>query len=657
MARTYGRFAAAPIGPQYTVRNGGLIVTATAPVVGGLARSDIELTAGSHGAEFVFWGDDPMFGVVGVTRPDAPIDQGPAFAGIGYRLHSGEIGSYAGNLATGLPLSAKGDIIGVHVAIGTPHVVTFYRNGVQIWQGNIAIAGPLVFAVALAANQANGLFCAVNAGQWTANSPAAVAAWANDPVSPIALKLADYDHLSQATDVPAHARYEGVLVDGFQTEAGLDFWPWDGNSPMQAGTASCTVLDGTLLDSVALQDVRGTPVVVRQADASGRVADATPVARYVLDRIEVQGAGRKQLVMRDAHDDLDLPLSNGVFLPNIPALAFKPLPVVIGAVASVPGLVANSDGSVLFLANRALASVASVMDRGDVMEAGTYEVTPDGQQLLMYSPPVGPVVADVSSIGAGQQPATLRQFLTALFATRGKSAWSAADADFIQAQTGYAGIGYYSGEQGVTIRQALAAVLPSYGAWWWQDADGTLRFSRIIRPENYASTQTGELAFDLEERADMHGELEVRPDYAPNLSRRMAYQINAQQLSAADLVTDLVDVPQARRDQLTAPFRGQVYAGAPLPGCYAHADTAEPMYSCFWREQDAQTECNRVIGLYSVPRSFYLWELRDSDLTPQPGQIGSIRSSRYQLSAGKPVLVRRVSMNRATGAIRILAWG
>jgi hypothetical protein len=357
-------------------------------------------------------------------------------------------------------------------------------------------------------------------------------------------------------------------------------------------------------------------------------------------------------VLDDAHGDLDDPLQRGVFLPNLPALAWTPQPVVIGAVASVPGLVANSDGTVLFLADAPLAEVATVMDRGDAMEPGTFSLTPDAQQLTMTTPSVGPVVCDASSIGAGMQPATLLQFLHAAFGRIGKTSWSSADAAAIDAATGYAGIGYYSRDAG-TVREALARVLPSYGAWWWQADDGTLRFSRIVAPETYG----GALAFDVT-KSDLNKDLVCTPDMAPNLTRRMAYRPNAQALGVSDLVTDMVDVPQARRDELTGLWRGQVYGGGALPQRYRHADTAEPMVSCFWRAQDAQAEIDRVMAMYGVLRSLFVASFYgDPSFAPTPGQVGRITHPRYDLAGGKNVLVRARTRNPVTGDITLALWG
>src|SRR5690606_37620305 len=217
-----------------------------------------------------------------------------------------------------------------------------------------------------------------------------------------------------------------------------------------------TVQDVGVLDSLAAQDVAGVPVAVRLA-VGGVPVD---VARFALDRIETLDDGRKALHLRDAHDDLDEPANPGQFLPAISALAWRTQPMVIGAVASIPYLGANSDGSVGWLADAPLAHVSAVLDRGDPMGPGTWTLASDGQQILVEQPPVGPVVVDASSIGPGMQPASLQEALHELFDRIGKAAWSSADAAAIDTATGYAGIGFYAGDR-VTVREALAAILPS----------------------------------------------------------------------------------------------------------------------------------------------------------------------------------------------------
>lgn len=380
------------------------------------------------------------------------------------------------------------------------------------------------------------------------------------------------------------------------------------------------------------------------------VAAATTVARFALDSIELVDDVRKVLHLRNPYADLAKPLTRAQFLPNMPALAWRPVPVVIGAVCSVPALVAAADGSVSFLCDAALQSCDAVLDRGDPLEDADWSLDPSGQQLLLADSPLGPLVADVSSEGPDMQPATLRAALAAVFARAGIASWSDADADAIDAATGYAGIGFYDAA-GITCDAALEAILPSYGAWWYQDTDGTIRIVRAVAPEAAVAVAWDRQAVDLQE------DLQWIRDDAPNLSRRMAYRPNAFVHGAADLVTDVVDVPPQRRLELTSPYRGQVYSSVRLASCYAHADAAPPLVSCFYGSDDAQAELDRVCTLYGTQRRFFVWRERASDWDPKPGQVGSITYPRYGLAAGRKVLVRDVQRNLVTGDVTATLWG
>ena len=654
MPKTYARFAAAPIGPNLVARDGGLTLTSVGAAPGGcIGRSDISFTAGTHGVEFVFWGDDALVCDVGMVPTGAAVNSSVGAVGYAWLLHAGKIHVGGVEQASGLPAVAKGDTIGVRVELdGGAPTVRWYHNGTLVHSREIT-AGSWHFGVSMATSKTGGLVCAVNAGQWGFASAAAQAGWYTEPAAAANAKLADEDFLTATTDAPANTPFAGIIGDGLQLVSEVWFWPWGGSPPVQGGAAQITVTDAGALDALALADVRGTPVAIRLGTQGGTLAAASPVARFVLDRVEVVDDVTKTVYLLDAHDDLDLPLTRKQFLPNIPALAWKPQPVVIGAVASVPALPANSDGTVLWLADAPVGAVVTVMDRGDAMEPGTYTLTPDGQQLTMTSPPVGPVVADVGA------PATLQQTLANLFGRIGKSSWVSADAAEIDTATGYAGIGYYTAEPTATPRGALAAILPSYGAWHRQNADGTLGLVRIIAPETYA----GPLAFDLD-GVMLGADIVVVPDDAPNLTRRMAYRPNAQALGPADLVTDLVDVPQSKRDELTSLYRAQVYGGGPLAGHYRHADSADPFVSLFWNAADAQAEIDRVIALYAVQRCFYRVRYTvDSamplaqQLPPLVGSIGRLVYDRYGLAAGKKLLVRRTTYSPATGEIELILWG
>lgn len=655
MTDTFGRFAALPIGPLLAARDGGLTLATTgATSLTSHARSDFSLNAGTVGVEFAVWGDDAVTALVGFATGAAALNKalGVDLASIGWDLAAGRLLQAGGAIATGLPVVARGDIVGLQVVFGSPRQLRLYLNGAQILVRELQLSGPLFFAASLAATKAGGLCLAVNAGQWGPRSEAAAAGWRLATAAVSATRLADVDWLSAPGDSPANARYEGLVAEGVNLIQELAFWPWGGDPVSQAAAAECVVADADgLLDGLVGSGATGSSVQILLAAEGGMRADAVPAFRCAIEQIEINDDGTKTLHLRDAHDYLDETLNRGVFLPNIASLAWKPQPVVIGAVASIPAMGANSDGTSMFVADGQVY-VDAVMDRGDLMEAGTYSQAPDGQQLLLKSPPVTPVVVDASSIGAGMMPALLEQVVDDVMARLGRTAWSAGDCTAIDQATGYMGVGYYAGTA-ITGRAALNAVLPSYGAGCYQDASGVLRFVRVTAPEAH----TGAFAFDLSED-DLAGDLIMVPDESPNLTRRMAYRPNGQALGASDLVTDVVDVPQARRDELTGLYRGQVYGAGPLHARYQRAETADPVISLFWHASDAQQEIERVLGMYQVQRHFYQLAVRgDQDLAPLPGQIGRLTYGRYGLEDGKPVLVRRVERNPATGDVVLTVWG
>jgi hypothetical protein len=619
-----------------------------------MARSDISQTEGTVGVEFAVWGDDEMAAVVGIVTGSAPLDAypGATAGGLGWNLAAGRLVINGSAAAVGLPFVGRGDTAGLLVEIGSPNRLTLYRNGDLVHQRDFVMAGPLFFAAALAATEAGGLNMAVNAGQWGARSPAAAAGWGLAEPAAEVVRLSDVDWLTAPGDTPSNARFEGVLAEGINLVSEINFWPWGGEPVSQTSAAECMVLDAEgRLDELAQRGLSGLPVQIRMGSEAGMLNDTVPVFRFSVDRIEINDDGSKTLHFKDAHDDLDGTINRGVFLPNITGLAWKPQPVVIGAVASVPAMGANSDATAMFVADGPVFADL-VMDRGDTMEPGTYSVSPDGQQLIMKSPPVTPVVADLSSVGPGQQPATLQQAMADIMGRLGKSAWVATDCAAIDAATGYAGIGYYAGNA-ITGRDAMNAILPSYSAACYQDPNGALRFTRVVAPESHARAS----AFDLVED-DLAEDLLCVPDDAPNLTRRMAYRPNAQALAASDLVTDVVDVPQWRRDELAGLFRAQVYGAGALHPHYRRADAADPVIALFWRAADAQAEINRVVAIYREQRFFYRVSVRgDQELAPRPGQIGRITYSRYGLAAGKLVLVRRVERNPATGDVVLTVWG
>ncbi|MBM9913971.1 MULTISPECIES: hypothetical protein [Stenotrophomonas] len=654
--KTFARWSSSPLGADLVVGDGGMTVsTGTALVTPRLARSTIAHDSGSHGAEFFFWGDDPVVATIGVVMPTAPLSAEVGYSGgAGWRLHAGEVVANGVVLVSGLPIPIKGATVGIAVDIGSPSRARFFLDGEQVADLMVPVAGAIHFAVSLASTKAGGISCAANAGQWQALSAAAHAGWFIEDEQVEPMRLASEDYMTLATDAPASAAFMGLLAsDGLSTVASVSFWPWENAS--RSGSAQVRVMDSQgLLDAAAIGALRGQPVAVRQVLQGQPLSTSVAVARFVLDRIDIEDDGRKLLTFRDAHNDLDSPLGRSVFLPpQGEGIAWQTMPAVIGAVRSAPCIAVNRDGSQQWLCDFPIGSVESVMDRGAKLEAGTaYTLGPRGQHLVLSSPPVGPVFADVSS-QPDMAPATLRQALTEVFSRIGKASWSADDAQAIDQISGYGGVGFYGGD-GATVRDALSGILTAYTADWWQDDDGVLRLARLIDPESIADA---DLRFDLDWNV-FAGDLIVLPDLAPNLSRRLAYQPNGVILGAGDLITDLEQLPPERRQQLTSVCRGQAYSGGMLAARYAHADSAAPMVSRLDRKEDAQAEIERVVALYEVPRNFYAVRINARpDLRLRPGQVGRITYPRYGLQAGRKVLVSGVTSNPVTGDHVLKLWG
>lgn len=654
---TYATFAPSPIAGQLVVLDSGMTLTTAvdAAKLAGSARGTVPQSDGTHGAEFVFWGNAALAATVGILPSTATLDaEVGVVAGIGWRLHAGEVVCGGDVLVANLPVITLAEIVGIRAMIDGGNVtLDCYRGDELLASVTVALAAPIHFAVSLASDTAGELRCIVNAGQWRGIGPAAGAGWATAAETFGVVHLGSEDYMSTGADTPADTAWQGIIASaGLSTVASISFWPWGTSS--RSGTAQVRVLDADgALDAITLGAARDVPVRVRQVAQGAALSSAADVARYVLDRIDVEDDGVKSLVLRDAHDDLDTPLRQAVFLPSLSdSLAWQPQPVVIGLVRSVPGTAINSDGSVQWLCDAPLASVGAVLDRGAEIEAGTgYALSDDGQQIALYSPPLAPVLADVST-EAGMAPASLRAVLGNLFGRIGKASWAGGDAEVIDSATSYAGIGYYDGD-GATAREALDNILPSYGADWYDD-NGVLRIVRLFDPD---IVDDADLAFELDWR-ELQADLTVLPDLAPNLSRRMSYQPNAAPLDSGDMITDVVQLTPARRQQLAADARGQVYAAAPLPARYAHAETAVPMPSRFDRREDAQDEIDRIIALYAVPRFFYAGKLMARpDLSIRPGQVGRITYHRYGLAGGRKVLVAGVTSNRVTGEHTLKFWG
>ncbi|MEF2154645.1 hypothetical protein V3390_00085 [Luteimonas sp. FXH3W] len=653
----YGKFAAAPIGAGLVARDGGVTLATNADGIGlnRVARSDVSVTTGVRGAGFAFWGDASLVAAVGIIQTGGSLTAvlGSAADSIGWRVDAGVVTQGNSTLRSGLPLVVKGDTVGIRINISAG-TIELYRNGALIATLSVILTGfSWHFACSLSAPLSGQLFAAVNSGQWPASNAAELAGWQANPIVPAAVYLADREFITAATDTPPHLRYEGILdSDDITLAQGVTFWPWSNEQASHAaGGAICRVFDPRgQLDALVTADSGSMPVAIVIAAPGSTRAAATVAARFRLDSVEVESETVKVLHLTDADEALDTPVARGVFAPNVPAQAWKVQPAIIGAVANVPGLSCTADGSTQFVADSRV-TVTSVRDRGDLMENGTWVADASGQQLMFVSPPQNPVTCDASSLGAGPQAATLAQALTDLMQRANSAAWSLADAQSIDAATGY-GVGYYSADA-TSVGKAIDTVLSSFTAARYRGADGVLRLVRLIDPETVADAS---LVFDVD---DFEGDLLRDPDTAPGLTRTLNFRPNAKVLAESDLVTDYVDVPQSLRDRLTATHQGRVYSPVTVSRMYDRIAAADAFNSVFWAESHARAELDRVLALYAVNRYFYRGTFAwTSAVPPQPGQVGRVRFVDSQGAAqARKILVRSCVFDPVKGTVDIVGWG
>lgn len=654
MARQYARFESAVIGPGLATSDSGLVLTTTTDSTSRerMARSTFSRTGDTYGAEFVFWGDADLYANIGLVDASESLaaEVGIAPLSIGWRLDTGEVFSGGDLVAYHLPGVQKGQIVGVtfYAAPGSLNLVRFELDGTTVAEIDVGDGDTWHYAVSMASDPAGELSCAVNAGQWSGRGESGTTGWPAPTVLVETIYLANRHWLSASSDEPANQRYEGRIIDdGVEETQRVGFWPWADAVAQRPTGAQVLVSDPDGALAGLTSDVAAAML---QVDLAGTRASAAAIGRYALDSVEVVGDQGVRLRLRDGHDALDEPINPSVFLPYVPALAWKAQPVVIGACASVPLLSANNDGTVGFLADSPIGHVDVVLDRGDALEPGMWTLTADGQQLFLDSPPLGPVLADVSTADGTMTPATLAQALHDVFSRVRFGAWLKTEAEAIDTATGYAGIGYYVGSEVRSARQARDMLLANYCASAWQDADGVLRLVRLTAPEDAVASM--ELQTALQE-----GDLLWAYDQAPNLTRRMSYRPNGAVMGAGDFVTDLVDVPMSRRMELMQPARGIVYSGITLHPRYDAASRREPMPSGFWERADAQAEIDRVCGLYAVERRFYTWTGTVTGSLPAIGEVVSVIYPAYGLDAGRNLLVVSLQHNRATGRVTIRFWG
>lgn len=282
----------------------------------------------------------------------------------------------------------------------------------------------------------------------------------------------------------------------------------------------------------------------------------------------------------------------------------------------------------------------------------------------LYEQPLSTSVVNLSGM-------TLEQYCRFIIETKGgldAGVWNSADAAAIDADTGYVSIGHYISEP-TTIRNALQPVLDSYCADLFIDRSGVIRIVRLVDPGTITSSGTLNDDLILGPVASVNvagvslsapdGMIAMSPDPAFGLTTRMGARPNRSKYTQGDFgSTSLTDCPNSVRALLTQDFQAIAASGAQLSRSYKHAQQAQPMFSCFDDPTEAQTEIDRVNAMFTSQRfAFAIPAKSDETDTYELGQAWQLVYPKYNLSAGKPVLIPGISENPQNEQLTNAGWG
>lgn len=285
-----------------------------------------------------------------------------------------------------------------------------------------------------------------------------------------------------------------------------------------------------------------------------------------------------------------------------------------------------------------------------------------GEFAIVEVPPLDDGTED--AVDESVEPLQLAPMLQEILERRAGFAsdyWSYADAASIDSDSGYRGSGYHAREQ-VAIYTPIVALLDGYTAAPFKDRNGTLRVFRMIFAEDVGPSNWAGHLYEHQ----MLSPLVPTIDGAPGLTTRIGARRNWQPLGADNtgpfiydtaVSSDTVTIPMAVRRKLARDFRYVLSSGVQVSAQYRHAEAAEPLETCLNDAVSAQTEIDRVLTGYSVPRAFWSTSIPlDTDI--ELGQVWAVHYPRYFIDEedGTPMLVTEIAEDLIAETVRRIVF-
>lgn len=229
----------------------------------------------------------------------------------------------------------------------------------------------------------------------------------------------------------------------------------------------------------------------------------------------------------------------------------------------------------------------------------------------------------------------------------------------------YALGGYW--QSGVTIRQILDLVMDSYAGWWYVNRFGELSVGRLEDPTGLTATYFLE-PYDIPEpgvstRLDQARGLSLTANGGKNWHVHSDAEVAGSVTAAvrALLTTDYrfrrASIASVSADYGSAGGAGQPIE-RPIPGAIVSATGIDTLLQ---DKDDVVTESDRWAGLYSQPRRFYDFPVAFTDdlaaLEIEPGDVVQLTYPRFNLEAGRKLLVVSARGEFLSGRLELTLWG
>lgn len=303
------------------------------------------------------------------------------------------------------------------------------------------------------------------------------------------------------------------------------------------------------------------------------------------------------------------------------------------------------------------ASFIASADGYLVLEAHTSDALV-GDYYVAFARALDVTAQDAAAVPNQALPGiTLKDFFFEILEKRhlaSSSDYDVADLTAIDTATGYS-FGWHSAAP-VNVDDALQSALDSYCACLADGGDGRLRVSRFIAPETALDADI-EFFFD---RTNMIGAPQPQDADAVGLTTNGYCQLNNTDFDDSDFVTDyspVTGIDAATREQFKRPGQIIVASSVDLHPMYRDAQDAGPFNFLFDEGSYAQTEIDRVDGVFVQARRVFRL-IGKTDGVPPALRFGSIvhcTHTRYGFATGKKLFVLEATRYIFGRRIEVLA--